>query len=193
MTGKNARIAICLIILLIWGVLPARAQVQYEQKEETVSPKALFQFQKGERLAQNDKFEEAIAAYRQALRIQPKYAQASLQMGLAYARLNQYPEAVKAFKEAIRLQPQWGLAHENLGVAYIKMGHWQDARDAFLEAVRLHPNDAEAHYNLGLAYGKLRPGPGSPGPVCRSHPPATRHGQGSQEPGAGLHQSGSHG
>ena len=133
MNGKSIRIALCLTILFLWGVVPALAQVQYEQKEETVAPKALLEFQKGDRLAQTDKLEEAIAAYRQALRIQPKYAEAYHQIGLAYGRLNQYPEAVKAFKEAVHLRPQWGLAQENLGVAYIKMANWRDAKSVFQE------------------------------------------------------------
>ena len=109
MTRNCTLKTICLIIVLIMGALPALAQPdRYDEQDETVSPEALAQFRKGERLAKNENFDEAIAAYRQAITLQPDYAQAYHQMGLAYAGGNRYPEAVKAFKEAARLQPQMG-------------------------------------------------------------------------------------
>lgn len=92
MTGKNYLKAICLIILLIWGALPALAQPdRHDEQDEAASPEALGQYRKGERLAKNGQFTEAVAAYREAIRLEPEYPQAYHQMGLAYAGLNQYP------------------------------------------------------------------------------------------------------
>ena len=109
MTRKCGLKAICLVIVLIGGALPALAQQdRHDEQDEAASPGALAQYRKGERLAKNGQFTEAVAAYRQAIRLQPDYAQAYYEMGLAYAGLNQYPEAVKAFKEAARLQPEMG-------------------------------------------------------------------------------------
>lgn len=156
MTRNCGLKAIVLLVVLIWGALPALAQQDgYDERDESVAPEALAQFHKGERLAKNGQLDEAIAAFRQAIALQPDYAQAYQQLGLAYAGGNRYPEAVKAFKEAARLQPQSGQVHENLGVAYIKLGQWREARETFAAAIRLHPDNAEAHYNLGLANGKL--------------------------------------
>jgi tetratricopeptide (TPR) repeat protein len=87
------------------GALPALAQPdRYDEQDEAVKPEALAQFRKGERLAKNENFAEAVAAFRQAVTLQPDYAQAYHQMGLAYAGLNRYPEAVKAARRP-RLQP----------------------------------------------------------------------------------------
>ncbi len=156
MTRKYGLTAICLVMLLLGGALPALAQPdRHDEQDEAASPAALAQYRKGERLAKEGQFTEAVAAYRQAIRLEPDYPQAYYEMGLAYAGLNQYPDAVKAFKEAARLQPEMGLIYENLGVVYIKMGQWREARDALAEAIRLHPDSPEAHYNLGLANGKL--------------------------------------
>ena len=101
MTRKFGLKAICLLVLLIWGALPALAQQdRYDEQDEAVAPEALAQFRKGERLAKNDQLDEAIAAFQQAITLQPDYVQAYQQLGLAYASGNRYPEAVKAFKEA---------------------------------------------------------------------------------------------
>ena len=116
-----------LIVIAAWPALAERSL--YDEQDVSVSPKALDQFNKGERLAQNQQFDAAIAAYRQAIKLQPDYARAHHQLGLAYAALNQYPEAFQAFQEAAHLHPQWGLVHENLGVAAIKLGRWREARE----------------------------------------------------------------
>ena len=156
MDRKFGLIGICLVVLLIGGAASALAQPdRHDEQDEAASAGALAQYRKGERLAKNGQFTEAVAAYRQAIRLEPDYPQAYYEMGLAYAGLNQYPDAVKAFKEAARLQPEMGLIYENLGVVYIKMGQWREARDALATAIRLNPDSPEAHYNLGLANGKL--------------------------------------
>lgn len=143
------------LLLLTILVVPLLAQQDRYEEESGVADKARDLFNKAQRLEQAGKPEEAVKTYQNAIRLEPTYAEAYQQMGLAYASLNQFPEAVKAFQEVIRLRPQSSLAQGNLGAAYMKMGRFQEARNAFREAVRLRPDDAEAHYNLGLALGKL--------------------------------------
>jgi hypothetical protein len=64
MTRKFGLKGICLVVLLIGGALSALAQPdRYDERNEAVSPEALAQFSKGERLAKNDRLDEAIAAY----------------------------------------------------------------------------------------------------------------------------------
>ena len=67
MTRKFGLKGICLVVLLIGGALPALAQQdRYDERDESVSPEALAQFRKGERLAKNENFDEAIAAFTKA-------------------------------------------------------------------------------------------------------------------------------
>ena len=99
LTRKSSLTAICLVMVLIWGALPALAQPdRHDQQDEQASPGALAQYRKGERLAKNGQLSEAIAAYRQAISLEPAFVQAYYEMGLAYAGLKQYPDAVRAFQ-----------------------------------------------------------------------------------------------
>ncbi len=143
--------------LLLLSILSAELPAQQDRYEEEsgIPAKAQDLFNKAQRLEQSGKAEEAVKTYENVIRIEPTYAEAYQQMGLAYAGLNRYPDAVKAFQEVIRLRPQSSLAQGNLGAAYMKMGRFSEARNAFREAVRLSPEDGEAHYNLGVALGKL--------------------------------------
>ena len=171
-----------LLLTILAGPLPAQ-QDRYEE-ESGVSAKARELFNKAQRLEQAGKPEEAIKTYQNAIRLEPTYAEAYQQMGLAYASLNQYPEAVKAFQEVIRLRPQSSLAQGNLGAAYMKMGRFQEARNAFREAVRLRPDDAERPLQSGAGPGQTEAGPGGPGGVQPGRQTAAQPGPGPPQPGA---------
>ena len=58
MTRNCGLKAIVLLVLLIWGALPALAQQdRHDEQDEAASPEALAQYRKGERLAKNGQFD----------------------------------------------------------------------------------------------------------------------------------------
>ena len=58
MTRNCGLKAIVLLVVLLWGALPALAQQdRYDEQDETVAPEALAQFRKGERLAKNNQLD----------------------------------------------------------------------------------------------------------------------------------------
>ncbi|MBL0037863.1 MAG: tetratricopeptide repeat protein [Nitrosomonadales bacterium] len=79
------------------------------------------------------KYEEAIEAYRQALRLQPEYADAWYNLGIAYGNLKKYGLATLAYEEAVRIEPERASAWFNLGVAY----YFQDKREKCGKFTRL--------------------------------------------------------
>ena len=61
--------------------------------------------------------DEAIAGYREAIRLEPDYAEAHYNLGIALQDKGQLDEAIAAYREAIRLKPDSAEAHYNLGNA----------------------------------------------------------------------------
>ena len=61
------------------------------------------------------KLDEAIAAYREAIRLKPDYAEAHSNLGIALAGQGKLDEAIAEYREAIRLKPDYAAAHNNLG------------------------------------------------------------------------------
>jgi len=100
-------------------------------------------------LEQTGKVPEAIAQFRQALRIKPDFADAHNDLGQALIQAGQLAEAVGRLKEAVRIDPDYVLAHNNLAVALVKSGQTTEAMEQFKQTFRINPNDAEAHNNLG--------------------------------------------
>ena len=61
--------------------------------------------------------DEAIAEYRKALQIQPDYAEAHNNLGIALYDKRQLDEAIAEYRKALQIQPDYAMAHNNLGNA----------------------------------------------------------------------------
>ena len=102
-----------------------------------------------------DRHDDAIAAYREALRINPELAEAWNNLGVAYSNINHYDDAVAALREALRINPEDAEAWNNLGATYRDLRRYDAAIAAYREALRINPEDTKAWYNLGLVYDIL--------------------------------------
>ncbi len=83
---------------------------------------ALDWFKKAETLMDNDP-KTAIRYLNEAIKLQPDYAIAYNNRGVAYAKLNQFQRAIEDFNESTRLKPDFVVTYVNRGMAYILMGN----------------------------------------------------------------------
>ena len=63
-------------------------------------------------------YDKAIADYDQAIRLDPKYAAAYHNRGLAWYAKKEYDKAIADYDEAIRLDPKYAVAYDNRGDAW---------------------------------------------------------------------------
>jgi tetratricopeptide (TPR) repeat protein len=105
----------------------------------------------GNALATKGKLDEAIAEYREAIRLKKDYAKAHYNLGKALEDKGKLDEAIAEYREAIRLKKDFANAHVNLGVALRSKGQLDEAIAECREAIRLKKDDAVAHINLGVA------------------------------------------
>ncbi|MCP4345674.1 MAG: tetratricopeptide repeat protein [Desulfobacterales bacterium] len=96
-----------------------------------------------------ERFDEAIEHFSEALRLKPDLPGAFYNMGIASSKQEKMQEAVHYFSEALRVRPVCPDTHLNIGVVLYKLGKNQEAFRHFSEALRFKPNFAEAHYNMG--------------------------------------------
>src|SRR5262249_3178473 len=70
----------------------------------------------------NGDYNGAIAAFSDAMRLDPKNALAFTNRGVAYERKGDMDRAIADYSEAIRLNPNYALASSNRGIAYARKG-----------------------------------------------------------------------
>ncbi len=100
-------------------------------------------------------YRSALPYFEEAVKKNPRYAEAHFQIGYCNVELGHHTEAIEAFKQIIRINPDYAMAHLGLGLAYYKLGRHTEAIESYKQAIRIKPDLAEAHYGLGMAYGEL--------------------------------------
>ena len=71
--------------------------------------------------------EEALAAFRRAISLEPGRAEAHYSLGLLQQRAQNWPEAEKSLREAIRLQPGMAAAYYTLSLVERRLGKTREA------------------------------------------------------------------
>src|ERR1700676_1663663 len=112
-------------------------------------------FEEGNRLSDLKRYEEALAAYEQAIRLDPNDATAYYFKSAALIKLKRYEEALIAVEQAIRLDPQDTYAYTNKGAALIELKRYEEALIALEQAIRLDPNNSFAYIDKGAALDQL--------------------------------------
>jgi tetratricopeptide (TPR) repeat protein len=106
------------------------------------------------------RFEEAVASYETAVRLNREAAAPSPwpphNLGLLLTRLNRTPEAEPLIREALRHDARFAPAHYQLGVTLEKTGRFDEAVAELLEAARLDPKYPDPHYALARIFRRQR-------------------------------------
>ncbi len=101
------------------------------------------------------KWDKAINAFEEAIKLDPKNAVYWQSKGTALYNQGKYDEAVKAFEEAIKLDPKNEDYWQFKGWALNNQGKYDEAIKAYDEAIKLDPKPGEAWHDKGLAIKSL--------------------------------------
>jgi tetratricopeptide (TPR) repeat protein len=93
------------------------------------------------------RYEEALTAYEQAIRLDPNYALAYYNRGIALNELKRYEEALSAYEQAIRLNPNHADAYHGKGKDLNDLKRHEEALTALDQAIRLNPTNFAISYN----------------------------------------------
>ncbi len=99
-------------------------------------------------------YDLAISCCTEAIRLDPKNAEAYRTRGSAYGRKGENDKAIGDYTEGIRLDPQNAMMYRARGSAYDGKGEYDKAIADYTEAVRLDPKNAGAYYARISAYLK---------------------------------------
>lgn len=112
----------------------------------------------GNRRYQENKYEDAVNKYKEALNINPSSAIAVFNMGVAKYKQGYYASAINDFNAVIARKDASleAKVYYNLGNAFFKANMVKQAVHSFKESVRINPYDMDARYNLELSLARLK-------------------------------------
>jgi tetratricopeptide (TPR) repeat protein len=97
-----------------------------------------------------------------ALKINPKYAIAWANKGLALGKCKKHDKALEAFEKALKLNPKLALTWANKGAAITRLNEdkkalkeYEKALEAFEKALKINSKQAEAWYNMACTYSLM--------------------------------------
>jgi Flp pilus assembly protein TadD len=99
--------------------------------------------------------ERALVQFREAVRLNAKYAAPRVLMGTSLLALGRAREAVRELEAAVEIDPREPSARLELARAYARAGNLTGAVEQFRQLRQQAPRDPEYAYQLGRAYMKL--------------------------------------
>jgi len=115
------------------------------------SQSAAYRFNFGKALLRFKHPGEACAELERAAALDPGYADAYNELGLARAETGALSAAETAFRKAVSLRPEHWEAHSNLGLLLHRTGRLEPAVHSLRRALELQPRSPEVLKNLGMA------------------------------------------
>ena len=136
--------------------LPAPSTLPYPFADPQSALAAKY-FLEGSRLDDGDerKMEEAAAAYRKALVVDPDLVPAIVNLANIHYARDEMIEAQALYERAIGLDPDCFEAHFNLGNILHDLARYESALVCYRDAVELNPGYADAHFYLAVTLEKI--------------------------------------
>ena len=153
---RRCGVVLSLVITLLCTIVgESRAQ-----NSDATPPVTAEQFvAAGNKYATAKQYDQAVDAYRQALKLMPDLAAAHHGLGSVYVNMGRNAEALEHLRAATRLDPENPQAHLNLGINLANLRRGDEAMLEFNEAKRLRPQDARVYNEIGNAlhnvYGRF--------------------------------------
>lgn len=103
-----------------------------------------------------NRFEEAVAAFQQCLKLDGKHIKAEDNLGLSYQALGRQEDALQAYRNAIDWQADAKVKNPgpfiNIGGLFLETNQLEKAIEYLRRALEIAPDDPKAHQQLGKAY-----------------------------------------
>lgn len=103
----------------------------------------------GKAYLKQEKTQEAIKTYKEAIRIYPQRDEFHMALGDIYLKEKMTEEALAEYETAVRLNPDDAESRYSLGQSYFSAGELHKAGEQFTAIVRLTPTSATGYYGLG--------------------------------------------
>jgi tetratricopeptide (TPR) repeat protein len=145
--SASPRILSLVVGLSLLATLTSSAVAQ--TAEESLDPQVKEAYELGNKALEEEKWDEAIAAFTKATDIDNTFAEGYLGRAEALRHQEDYAGAITAYNSARDINPKIPQIYNGRGIAYRELGQFDLALNDFQNAMELDRNNAEVAANLG--------------------------------------------
>ncbi len=133
------------------GSASAGKVISTGELDTAIPGQAKKEFDRGSEASRVGKTDEAIAHFRKAIILYPKYVMAHNDLGAQFLDLGKLDDAAEEFRLAIQLDAKAFNPHLNLGIVLVQKQEFLEAAVELKAALELQPNSPAARLYDGLA------------------------------------------
>ena len=104
--------------------------------------------------SQLNAYEDALIAYRKAIKLNPDYAPSHFNLAVALQALTRTNDAINSYQRAIELKRDYAQAHLNLAVLLEEKGERHRSIESYKKAIAIKPDYAQEFNNIGVELQK---------------------------------------
>jgi TPR repeat/Tetratricopeptide repeat len=132
-------------------VRPISGVVSLRELEHPIPKKAMKKAYEAEKYARAKNFPKAIANLEEAIRIDPSYRDAHLNLGVQYARVGRTADARAEFQKALEIGPPAAPIYVDLAITSVALRRYGEAETLARKALELDPANSSAQLLLQRA------------------------------------------
>jgi tetratricopeptide (TPR) repeat protein len=132
-----------------------RANQNAINKRLTIAKKAVEFNNQGIVAIDSRNYQQAIANFNLAIRLNPSLAEAYQGLGIAYSELGDNKKAIQQYDLAIKLDPNLTESYFSRGLSNYKLGNKEQAVEDWQQAIKVNPDHAKTYLQRGAVFYEL--------------------------------------
>lgn len=131
--------------------LPRASVVSVDEMNAAIPERARKEYQQGLKRADDNKNDQALKHFQEAVAAYPQFYAAHVAMGDLYSKLKRADEAVDSYQKALNIEANRAAAHLGLGAVLLSQKKYSEAVAPLRRAVELDQSSSQPYLYLGLA------------------------------------------
>lgn len=131
---------------------PAERARALKMRADEGNPSKAIWFHLGNAYYEANDINAAILAFDNALKLDPKFFKAMVNLALMYDENESWAKAIETFERAAELEPENPDVWSHMGNTYYAQGKFDDAMSNYRMALSLNENATHALYSIGIAF-----------------------------------------
>uniref|UniRef100_A0A0K0EAW1 dolichyl-phosphate-mannose--protein mannosyltransferase n=1 Tax=Strongyloides stercoralis TaxID=6248 RepID=A0A0K0EAW1_STRER len=149
-----------ILILLIKTVQRShqwlREEDLYQSSLQTCPKNAKLYYNLGKIYTKQNKIDDAIDKYKEAIKLWPGYCHAMNNLANLYEGIGKYSIAEELLKKCTIIEGTFPVPWMNLGILQMKMGKYNESEYNLIKSIHLRPSSPDGFFNLGNLYLNMK-------------------------------------